>query len=240
MNTYVQFILIALITAMTGCNSSNTNITGLWHITHVQAGGQEMTPVAKWTRISADGTFESGNGWLKSSEGTWLFNEADQMFSPIETNGLDDPYGAFSVLVEGDEMTWRRNEEGLEVVVSLARINDLPKAPADNVQGLWDLSDVQEKGESVMNMVDPDNQHYLFIRWDRIFVERTPDGNRQTGYWHMNGHRPELTLMSHIPGTDPQSWMVEITDDNELLMTGISDSNRELVRIYSRLDRFPE
>lgn len=242
MKIYVQIILIAFITAMTGCNSSNKNITGLWHITHVQAGDQEMTPVAKWTRISADGTFESGNGWLKSSEGTWLFNEADQTFNPTETNGLGlvDPYGSFAVSVDGEEMTWRRDEEGTELVVSLARIEALPKAPADNVQGLWDLSDVQENGESMMNTFDPDNQHYMFIRWDRNFVERTTDGNRQTGYWHMNAHRPEITLMSHVQEIAPQSWMVEISGDNKLQMTGTSDSNREFVRVYSRLDRFPE
>ncbi|WP_340102940.1 hypothetical protein [Rhodohalobacter sp. 8-1] len=239
MKIYIKIILFALITAMTGCNSSNNNITGLWRITHVQAGDQEMTPVAKWTRISADGTYESGNGWLKSSEGTWSFDDQNKTFLPEETNGLVDPYGAFAVSVDGEEMTWRRDEGGTELVVSLAQIDALPKAPADKVQGLWDLSDVQENGESVINTFDPDNKHYLFIRWDRIFVERTPDGNRQTGYWYMNAHRPELTLMSHVPGTDPQSWTVEISDDDKLQMTGTPDSNRELVKTYSRLDRFP-
>lgn len=233
-------ILIALFVIMTGCYSSNDSITGLWLITHVQAGDQEMTPVAKWTRISADGTYESGNGWLKSPEGIWSFNEADQTFNPTETNGLDDLYGAFSVSVDGDEMTWQRDEDGTDIVVSLARIEDLPKAPADDVQGLWDLSDVQESGESVMNTFVPDNQHYMFLRWDRIFVERTPEGNQQTGYWHMNGHRPEITLMNHDSGGEPQSWRVETSGDNGLQMTGISDSNRELVLTYSRLESFSE
>lgn len=240
MKIRIQIILIALVVVMPGCNSFDDSLTGLWLITNVQAGDQEMTPVAKWTRISADGTYESGNGWLKSSEGTWSFNEADQTFSPTETNGLDDPYGAFSVSVDGDKMTWQRDEDGTDIVVSLTRIEVLPKAPADDVQGLWGLTDIFENGESVMNTFDLDNQHYMFLRWDRVFVERTPDGKQQTGYWHMNGHRPEITLISHESGTKPQGWIVETSGGNMLQMTGISDSNHELVLTYSRLDSFPE
>lgn len=90
-----------------------------------------------------------------------------------------------------------------------------------------------------MNTFDPDNQYYMFIRWVRIYVERTPDGNRQSGYWHINGHRPEFTLMNQDFGTEPQSWKVKTLDDNKLQMTGISDSNHELVRLYSRIDKFP-
>lgn len=136
MNSIAYVILFALVEVLTGCNSTNNRIAGLWHITHVQAGDQEMMPVAKWTRISGDGTYESGNAWLKSSEGTWSFDDQNKTFLPEEMNGLVDPYGAFSASFDGEKMIWNRNEDGVRVIVSLARIEALPKAPADNVLGL--------------------------------------------------------------------------------------------------------
>ena len=37
-------------------------------------GEMELTPIAKWTQINSDGSYESGNGWLKNSEGQWTFS----------------------------------------------------------------------------------------------------------------------------------------------------------------------
>jgi len=238
-----HLLFLWLILFSVSCSSGDKSIEGLWLMSHVSVGDQEMTPVAKWTRINDDGTYESGNGWLKSSHGTWTYNDSERTFLPSETNGLLDPYGAFEVsLLSGEttkEMIWSREEEGILVEVTLTPIDELPKAPADRIQGLWDLAEVQENNEIVTDQIDPENNRYIFIRWDRIYVERTSEGERQTGYWHMNGHSSEVTLLSHNSDESPQTWRVSFTDDQTLLMSGISDSNRNMKITFTRLDQFP-
>ena len=235
---------IIFLSFLVSCQSSTlkSDITGLWLMSYVTVGEQNMTPVAKWTRINADGTYESGNGWLKNSEGSWSFNENEQTFSPKEKNGLEDIYGAFKVSMDeaSDEMTWTREEDGMRVQVTLTRIDEIPQSPADAVRGLWDLESVHQNDEDITGTFDPDNQYYTFIRWDRIYVMRNTEGDRQSGYWHMNGHAPEITLLPHATGAAPESWRIEFTGDNELRMYGISDSNRDRLMTFSRMDSFPE
>lgn len=213
---------------------------GLWMIENVRVGNQNMTPVAKWTRIKADGTYESGNGWLKSSEGTWTYDEADQTFLPKETNGLIDPNGAFAVSFNENNMQWKRTEEGQLVTVTLTRIRELPRSPADKLQGLWDLEQAKENDKDITQTYDPQNKQYLFIRWDRVYMERTSQGTRQTGYWHMNAHKPEMTFISHNAEQQPQSWKVEFASEKKMSMMGISDSNKGQLLIYNRLKAFPQ
>lgn len=242
MKITTQIISFVLFVVMTGCNSSNDSITGLWLITHVQAGDQEMTPTAKWTNIKADMTYESGNGWLKSSEGTYTFNAPSRKFLPKETSGLGliDPYGSFEVSFLEDGMTWRRNEEAADVVVTLKRIEVLPRAPADDVQGLWDLTAVEVDGADSTNKIDPDNKHFIFIKWDKSYLERTSAGDRQTGYWHMNGHHPELTFLPHTPGNEQTSWTVKTNEGKTLILSNVSDENVVIIRTYTRTNAFPE
>lgn len=244
MKIKTQITLIALLLVMSSCNSSKNSITGLWHITDVQAGDLEMTPVAKWTRINSDGTYESGNGWLKNSEGRWTFNESENAFLPVETNGLDDPYGPFAVRFIPDEntnpMTWSREEEGMIVEVMLERIDELPMAPTDDIQGLWDLTRVKVDGADSTDTIDPYNQHYIFIKWDRTYLERTAAGDRQTGYWHMNGHHPEFTFLPHTSGKEQTSWTVKIDEGKTLVMSSVSDENGEIIRTFTRTSSFPD
>src|SRR6056297_822698 len=244
--TYFSHLFLFLCVALVSfsCTPDEKSVEGLWLMSHVNVGDQEMTPVAKWTQINADGTYESGNGWLKSSEGTWRYSTSDQTFRPEETNGLVDPFGPFEVSFPSgeicDEMIWSRDEDGMTVKVTLKRIDELPKAPADEIQGLWVLAEVQENDEVVTKQYDPEDRQYIFIRWDRIYVERTAGGQRQTGYWHMNGHSPEVIFLSHDAETDPQSWRVQTEDAHTLQLTGISDSNRDRIMIFSRINSFPE
>lgn len=184
-----------------------------------------MTLVAKWTRIHPDGTYESGNGWLKSSEGTWSYDENENTFLPEETNGLKDPFGAFAVEYVKDGMTWTRLEEGMNVVVKLKQISELPKAPADEVQGLCDLVKATEDETSVIENIDPEGSRYLFIHWDRIYVERDGEDNRSMGHWHMHGHRSEITLMSHNEGKETQSWSIFFDEKRYMVLKGISEIN---------------
>lgn len=218
----------------------NNPVEGLWMIENVKVGNQEITPVAKWTRIKPGGTYESGNGWLKNSEGTWTYINENRSFLAKETNGLTDPFGAFTVSFEGNKMKWERTEEGQKVTVTLIPVDEIPESPADKIQGLWDLDRANQNDKDITRTYDPDNKRYIFIRWDRIYVERTSEGKRQTGYWYMNAHRPEVTLMSHNAGQNPQSWKVEFINDKKMTMSGVSDSNKGQLFIYNRLTSFPE
>ena len=78
----------------------------------------------------------------------------------------------------------------------------------------------------------------IFMRWDRMYVERTSKGEKRMGFWHMNAHRPEVTLMSNTLENKAESWTVLVTE-SELRMTGISDSNKDVVMIFSRIHDFP-
>jgi hypothetical protein len=215
------------------------SIVGFWEVKEVKVGDKIMTPVAKWTRINEDGTYQSGNGWLQNAEGTWSLDKETNTFLPVEKNGIKDPSGPFQVNLSVNKMIWEREEEGMVVTVILEPIEKLPKSTADELIGLWDLKDVMKNGESKKASFDPHDKHYIFIRWDRIYVEQTPQGENISGYWYINGHRPEITLLSHSANKIPESWMVSV-NDNELLLTGISDSNKGVENIYSRIHEFPE
>lgn len=235
----IKTLGIIIILSLTGSTAVAQEITGFWEITHVSMQGQSMTPVAKWTKINKDGTYQSGNGWLQNAVGTWTYDEGTREFSPKEINGIEDSFGPFSVSFQNETMLWKRMEEGAEVTVELERIEQLPMATADRITGIWDLTSLTENEKDITATFDPDNRHYLFIRWDRIYQARNPQGEPESGYWHIHGHRPEITLLSHIQGREPQSWRVDVSD-KELILTGISDSNKNRVMTYSRIYQFPE
>jgi hypothetical protein len=69
-----------------------------------------------------------------------------------------------------------------------------------------------------------------FWNWQVSIVS---EGQRKTGYWHINGHRPEITLLPHTEGRQPERWKIEV-DEKTLLMSGLSDSNRTIQRRYVR------
>lgn len=238
----IQFsirLIVASLLLFAGSITEAQPVVGFWEIREVKVGSEVMTPVAKWTRINMDGSYQSGNGWLQNSEGNWTYDEKQKAFLPKETNGLSDPFGAFQVSMNNGEMVWEREEEGMTVSIVLKPIEELPQAPADRLTGLWELQQVTRDRKVVTTAFDPDNRHYIFFRWDRIYVARTPAGERATGYWHINGHRPEITLLPHREGAAPESWRIMATD-TELKMSGISDSNEDTERIYRRIHEFPE
>ena len=73
---------------------------GFWRVDKVEVGQETMTPVAKWFRINQDGTYQSGNGWLQNSVGTWTFDKAKNLYVPTEKNGIVDLFGGFEVGVK--------------------------------------------------------------------------------------------------------------------------------------------
>jgi hypothetical protein len=237
-----SFLLIGLVLGLAlFCHqlSFAQTVVGFWAVDEVKVGNKIMTPVAKWTKINPDGSYQSGNGWIQNSEGTWTFDDKNKSFRLIETNGIVERFGAFKVSFLNDRMIWERDEEGEKVIVKLSRVVKLPRATSDLLVGLWKLRDVSNNGNSQREAFDPDNKHYIFIRWDRIYVERTPKGEKATGYWHINAHKPEITFICHDPGQLTKSWRVSV-NDLQLRMTGISDSNKDLEMLYERINDFPK
>lgn len=213
------------------------DIVGFWEIKEVMVGGKIMTPVAKWSKINKDGSYQSGNGWLQNSEGTWKFDKKNNLYSPTESMGIKDEFGPFTVEFNDEKMTWLREEDGRIVTVSLEKITKMPKATADEITGIWDLTIVTKSNIDITTTFDPDNKCYLFIRWDRMFVKRNSEGNRITGYWHINGHKPEITFLPKTKNNE--SWKVEITA-TELIMIGISETNKDTNMTYQRIYEFPK
>lgn len=212
-------------------------MVGLWMIEKVTVGKENMTPVAKWTRINSDGTYQAGNGWLQNGSGQWNYDLKNNLYTASDPLDIVDEFGGFTVSFDGTKMLWQREEEGMQVEVSLLPIEKLPRSPADYLKGIWDLVEITENETSILDDFDQENKHKLFIRWDRIYINFSPEGYRLTGYWHINGHRPEITLLPHQENGTPESWRVEV-NEKELLMTGISESNRTIQRKYVRRNTF--
>jgi hypothetical protein len=231
----IAFLIILV--PLVGLNAQP--FTGFWEIMEVTVGSEKLTPVAKWTRINEDRTFQSGNGWLQNAAGTWTYDARDSLFSAEDSLGIKDEYGPFKVRFEGKVMYWTRIEEGVPVVVHLKRISRMPMSTADKLQGLWDLAAVREGEVDITTSFDPLEKYYLFIRWDRIYVERDSKGNRSTGYWHIHGHRPEVTFLSHREGDEPGGWHVTV-NGRRLSLSGISDINRGMEMVFERINEFPE
>lgn len=216
-------------------------LIGFWGVKEVKVGDEIMTPVAKWFKINKDGTIQSGNGWLQNSAGTWTYNKKSRQFTPKETQGtgVEDGAGAFTVSFKEEEMTWEREEEGTQVVVSLYKITQLPMGPADQLAGLWDLIKATKEGQETTSSFDPDNRHYLLIRSDRVFRERTAQNKLEYGLWHINGHRPEITFIRNDKTKEDEKWRISF-QGSALTMVGISDANKGVEMVYSRIHQFPE
>ncbi|WP_299621530.1 hypothetical protein [uncultured Tenacibaculum sp.] len=230
-------VLVALMLITTTSNAQKEKLIGLWEIKNVVVGNQNMTPVAKWTQINSDGTYASGNGWLQNAKGKWNFDTKTNIYSAVDVLDVADEFGGFSVTFENNKMCWSRVEEGQNVKVTLSKIKELPMSPADYLEGIWDLEDIKKKGKSITKTYDKNNKHKLFIRWDRIYLNFNPEGKKTTGYWHIHGHKPHITLIPHSKDDKLESWKVSV-NEKELIMIGLSDTNRDEERIYKRRNSF--
>jgi hypothetical protein len=234
-----QLLFLTLFFTTSNALIAQQNLFGLWEMSKVEVGDQTMTPVAKWTQINPDGTYQTGNGWLQNGAGTWTYDKKNNAFEALDPNGIKDEFGPFTVSFLGKNMQWQRMEEGMKVIVTLKPIEQLPKATADRLKGLWDLCQAEKDGQPILATIDPEEKQYLFIRWDRIYEERDAEGQESTGYWHIHGHKPELTLLSHNKEKEAESWKVAF-EEGMLVLSGISDSNKGLEYRYKRLNSFPK
>ncbi len=103
-------------------------------------------------------------------------------------------------------MEWRRIEEDREVVVSLKRINTLPKGPWDKIVGFWKL-------ESEDTLSD----NTLFMRWDRQFINRLSELDIQRGIWHIDAHSPTLRLINDNEKGENNVWAIEFPDAKSMI-----------------------
>lgn len=221
--------------------SLSQNLVGLWEFEHVKVGDQELTPIARWTEITENGTYYSGNGWSRHSEGTWSFDTSTNEFLPVDRFGPEDPSGSFKVIFEGnDKMTWTRIEEGEKVVVSIKRIEKRPTAHWDLLAGLWELSELTDEREP--DEIEQQNFYlnsFLYFGWDRRYRQMSAEEGRQTGYWHTNAHRPEVTFLSHNPDKPVESWTISFRGDDELQLEGVSDTNKGVKIVFLRRHQYP-
>lgn len=64
----------------------------------------------------------------------------------------------------------------------------------------------------ILKDFDPENKHRLFIKWDRNYINFSPEGNQLSGFWHINAHKPEITLLPHQEGSENENWRIEVNE----------------------------
>lgn len=212
----------------------NEDIEGLWLVEEVRAGSKTVTPVGKWTRFNGDSTQESGNGWFQHSYGTWSFNIETQELEVVTLNGLEDSYGAFKVQLSDSGMIWERNEDGMDIVVTLRRSEELPSTYRDQLLGLWQLEEASTNGFFFTETSE--STDYLHIRWDGKFVVGSK-GKKTYGVYNVHGHKSELELIPY--GDESRSfWSVKLLDEGFEMKLLNGDDNT--LRRFRRIRSFPE
>jgi hypothetical protein len=213
----------------------NAQITGLWEVTLVTVGDEEMTPHAKWTVFNEDGTFESGNGGLKNSNGKWEFDKHLSQLRMTNEVGFDNTFGPFQVEMNPDnEMILSRTEEGQKVMVYNQRVSEKPMYRTDLATGLWDLRKAERGGVDVLDEMDPEGSRMFFIRWDNLFQDITVEG-RISGIWRIDAHRPVLDVLYYDQSKSPDYWQISFKGEDVMYL-----QKEDLKLEFGRLTSFPE
>ncbi|MEO1023385.1 MAG: hypothetical protein AAFW89_12650 [Bacteroidota bacterium] len=227
-------LLISLI-FIAGCETQPT-IDGLWVITSVSLGRTEMTPNARWIRFNSDFTQESGNGWFQHSEGTWNLDASTNKLSMVNTNGVDDPYEAFTTsFTDNGNMIWTRTEGRNPVRVILERRDELPSTVGDRLLGVWSLEEAVGEGGYFTGDSTSGNE-YIFFRWDKRFEIGTGD-TKIYGVYNLHGHKPEVELIPYDDKYPRNFWRVQAEKDTILL--GQLNTLEPVVRKFKRIRELP-
>ncbi len=189
---------------------NSQSVVGLWSVTEVTVGEERMTPVAKWIDIEEDLSYESGNGWTKNDEGRIDLDLKKNTFIPRSNNGIEDLFEAFDLKLDSSEMFWSRMEDGMMVYVSLAKIKNRPAGPADQILGAW--TSISDPSEQLLTA--------LHMRPDRLYTQYFASGEQVRGYWHMHGHRPELTLIPFNKDLPNQTYATKFESPFVVFMDG--------------------
>lgn len=197
---------------------------GRWEIIQVKLGDQIVTPQSKWFEFSEQGFF-GGNGLRINGAGTYIWEEKTQSLSLSDSLGFEDRYEPFKVSWQGDTMFWHREEEGQAVEVMAIPIKQTPMRLSDKAIGIWEPA-------------AEDSLAYLFLRWDRIYIEQFKDGRRFSGVWQAHAHRPELIFLPWDRNKKPRSYIIETGLWEELILR--PQDKPKAVKKYSRRRSFPD
>ena len=236
MNKLKIGILLFGLTIIFSCKKEEVKptIKGLWLVTKVKMGEDEMTPIARWMRFNADSTQTSGNGWLQHSEGSWSVNKNNQL-TVTNTNGLLDAAEPFAVKFEGEKMIWSRTEEGQDVQVFLERIKQIPSSEGNRLMGLWKIESIAIDNEDFTTTLNPDNNATFFLRWDNVYVfENYPQG-KIYGVYKVHGHKPEIQMVNYGDNPQFQFYTFSISDLELKLTSTDKKTELKLKRIYQFL-----
>ena len=97
-------IVLALTLVSFTSYAQKERIIGLWEVEKVAVGDENMTPVAKWFKINADGTYQAGNGWLQNGNGNWNYDTQKNLYTATDPLDVADKFGGFTVLFDGAKM----------------------------------------------------------------------------------------------------------------------------------------
>ena len=203
-------------------------VIGFWGVDSVTVGGRNVTPVAKWFIYDSDHTYRGGNGWSQNDVGTWTYDEHKSEFMPTSKLGAPDEFGAFHVKVFGSRMVWERDEDGMQVVVTLTRIQEMPMSPTDMIPGKWDLVSATQGQFDVTEKYDPNDHHRIDVRRGQTYTLIRPDSSESFGYWHMDAHEPEFHLIDFDRNVDFEVYTVSFEQD-QLVMRPKKNTNLTLV-----------
>ena len=207
--------------------------TGLWVVEHVMVGEQSMTPTAKWFHLQADGQVLSGNGGMINTWGSWEQEENEILF--FDEQKSPDEYGAFEITLDGENMTWRRQEEGMEVLVSLLLTKDHPKAPWDFLVGRWKVASYEKGGEEPPTLsYNSGEEPTIFFRWDRQYRGTQIDEqlDLRSGIWQYHAHRPILRMLSEAGDDFDQSFTVVSVSDNTMVLQSLDMKKGARLSLY--------
>ncbi len=210
------FIMIILLFSL----SAKAQITGLWEMKEL-TWGNATTPVAKWFQFNEDKSMQAGNGLSQNSAGTYIVTPDNSVLIFTDQYGKTDKYGAFQVILNNEQMTWTRVEEGKTSKITLEKIDKLPVGPWDQAIGNWKLI------ESTMH--DNIESQHIMLYWDREY--RASDGlfpGNTIGVWHIAGHEPHLKLLSFNHDNPYLDFTISFFEDYRMIWTR-DDGNEKLV-----------
>ncbi|MDO5978563.1 hypothetical protein [Flavivirga spongiicola] len=230
------FLILFSLCFFTSCENKQA-IEGLWVVKSVIVGEEKITPNGRWMRFNSDFTQQSGNGWFQHSIGTWSLNPKTNELSILNSNGLNDLNEPFKVMINKNEMTWKRMEEGDSIKVSLIRSYKLPETYGDNLLGLWKLEEAIGEGNYFTQSGNTNTVEYLFFRWDKRFVIGSEKG-RINGVYNVHGHKPEVELIPYGDQLKRDFWKV---DSNKNSMTlKLLNTDSIVTRTFKRIHDFPQ
>jgi len=200
---------------------SSDGVVGMWQVINVQ-GQESMTPDGRWMQFNADGTQESGNGWKKHSQGRWSLDGSELTIE--DDFGWQHPFGPFSVKNQADTMYWTRVEDGMEIDITLVRIETLPTRAADELIGIWTIMSWTEADTFKKAGRDYNPGMFLTFRWDGVVVMGRTEFGRLHGVYQTNGHRPQLNIFWYGEEIRHERYRYEISQGE--LSLSLMEGNR--------------